>query len=173
MYSLIRDMIDTYEKSGPAVAMRLDQELRQDGITAVRSGGAEIGLFALEPTPDAMDDPSLKLVAIGLDAIVVAINADNPLQGISLDELRRIYAGHITSWADLGGSPAPLEVVGRTEGSDARRVLETKVMHGTAFSLEAILAPSSEAVAEYVEPMWEPSAISPWRMRGKGPKLLQ
>ena len=49
MYSLIRDMIDTYEKSRPAVAMRLEpEELRQDGITVVRSGNREIGLLALK-----------------------------------------------------------------------------------------------------------------------------
>ena len=49
-----------------------------------------------------MDDPSLKLVAIGLDAIVVvAINADNPLQGISLDELQHALFSRAISQAGL------------------------------------------------------------------------
>ena len=40
---------------------------------------------------------------IGVDALVFIVNEDNPVQALSQQQLRDIYAGKITNWKDVGG----------------------------------------------------------------------
>ena len=40
---------------------------------------------------------------IGVDALVFIVNEDNPVQALTQQQLRDIYAGKITNWKDVGG----------------------------------------------------------------------
>ena len=39
--------------------------------------------------------------AIAVDGIAVIVNNDNPLTGLTLDEVQGIYLGDITSWSEV------------------------------------------------------------------------
>ena len=45
----------------------------------------------------------LELTPIGLEGFVFFTNAKNPVDSLTVDELRAIYAGQITNWAEVGG----------------------------------------------------------------------
>lgn len=45
---------------------------------------------------------------VGHDAIVAVVNPLNPLNRITEEQLRGIFAGTITNWSQLGGSPGPI-----------------------------------------------------------------
>ena len=49
----------------------------------------------------------LEQKAIGRDALVFIVNEENPVQSLTQQQLRDIYAGRITSWKDVGGADAP------------------------------------------------------------------
>ena len=42
------------------------------------------------------------LIPFGKEAFVFFVNRDNPLNGITLDQIRDVYAGELTHWSDLG-----------------------------------------------------------------------
>ena len=46
----------------------------------------------------------LELVPIGSDAFVFIVNAGNPVDNITIDQIRGIYSGKITNWKELGRS---------------------------------------------------------------------
>lgn len=46
-------------------------------------------------------------------ALVVITHPDNPVESITVDQLRGIYLGNITTWRELGGSDAPIEAYTR------------------------------------------------------------
>ena len=48
-------------------------------------------------------DAKLEQKAIGRDALVFIVNEDNPVQSLTRQQLKDIYAGTITNWKDVGG----------------------------------------------------------------------
>ena len=49
------------------------------------------------------DGDPLEQKAIGRDALVFIVNEDNPVQSLTRQQLKDIYAGTITNWKDVGG----------------------------------------------------------------------
>ena len=52
-------------------------------------------------------DAKLEQKAIGRDALVFIVNESNPVQSLTQQQLRDIYAGRITNWKEVGGADAP------------------------------------------------------------------
>ena len=67
----------------------------------------------------------LEQKAIGRDALVFIVNEENPVQSLTQQQLRDIYAGRITSWKDVGGADAPVVFIGREAGSGTRDGFES------------------------------------------------
>ena len=71
------------------------------------SGQADL-VFTLEPSPDILDlfdeaGVGLELIPIVKDAFVLFVNDENPVQSLTVDELRDIYTGAILNWKQVGG----------------------------------------------------------------------
>ena len=58
--------------------------------------------------------------AIGRDALVFIVNEDNPVQSLTRQQLRDIYAGKITNWKDVGGEDADIVAFQRREDSGSQ-----------------------------------------------------
>ena len=54
---------------------------------------------------------------IALDALAVFVNAANPVQQLSIAQVRDIYQGKITNWSAIGGPNAPIVLYGRESSS--------------------------------------------------------
>ena len=62
-------------------------------------------------------DAKLEQKAIGRDALVFIVNESNPVQSLTQQQLRDIYAGRITNWKEVGGDDAKIVVLNRKAGS--------------------------------------------------------
>ena len=51
--------------------------------------------------------------AVAMDALLPIVHPENPVQDLSIEQLRDIYTGKIKSWKDVGGEDKPIAVVGR------------------------------------------------------------
>lgn len=47
-------------------------------------------------------------ILLGGEGLVFFTHADNPVEGLTRDQLRDIYAGKITNWAEVGGTDTPI-----------------------------------------------------------------
>lgn len=47
--------------------------------------------------------------SFGRDAVVFVVNKDNPITGLTTQQLRDIYQGKITNWKEVGGNDAVIE----------------------------------------------------------------
>lgn len=156
MYPVAQALISAYAERIAQAQITLETGVTGDGLEAVRRGLAEIGLVARDLPPEAdraqMPEYATLLCApIALDGVVIIVHADNPLRGVSVEQLRRIYIGEIHDWGDLGGRPGDITVVSREAASDTRQVMDAKVMQGEPVTLRAVVAPTSEAVVAYVQ----------------------
>jgi len=71
------------------------------------SGQADL-VFTLEPSPDILElfdeaGVGLELIPIVKDAFILFVNDLNPVQSLTVSELRDIYTGAILNWKQVGG----------------------------------------------------------------------
>jgi phosphate transport system substrate-binding protein len=80
----------------------------------------------------------LSLTPIGREAFVFFVNKRNKIDGVSSEDIRRIYTGEVTNWKEVGGGNAAIRAYQRPEGSGSQtRLIE--IMDG-----KQIVAPETE-----------------------------
>ena len=75
-------------------------------------------------------DAKLEQKAIGRDALVFIVNEDNPVQSLTRQQLRDIYAGKITNWKDVGGEDADIVAFQRREDSGSQTLFQKLLIQG-------------------------------------------
>jgi phosphate transport system substrate-binding protein len=93
-------------------------------------------LVATVPSNDEMKAAQEKGVtldvrAVALDAFVFLVKADNPVNEITLDDIRAIYTGKLTDWVKLGGPQAVIKPYQREDNSGSQELMKSMVMKGT------------------------------------------
>lgn len=124
------------------------------GIEAAMSGAANIGMSSRTLIKD---ESSLFAVTIARDAIAIIVHPLNPIENLSLEQIRNVFSGKIGNWKDLGGTNHPIDVVTREEGSGTRESFQKFVMGKEDISLGALVQDSNGAVRQVISN--DPSAI--------------
>ncbi len=118
-------------------------------------------LLIVYEAPDYVKDEiaqagtQLEQKAIGRDALVFIVNEDNPVQSLTQDQLREIYAGHITNWKDVGGDDIPIVAFQRGEDSGSQTLFQNLLIQdGELMEAPTELAPASmgglvDSIASY------------------------
>jgi phosphate transport system substrate-binding protein len=89
------------------------------GIRQVSSKEVQIGgtcRHVIEKDKSMMthdEERRVELRPVAWDALVLMVHKDNPVESVSLDQLRKLYKGQITNWKELGGKDAPIELYAR------------------------------------------------------------
>ncbi len=117
------------------------------GIKAADDGAAEIGASSRDLKED---EKHLQEYIIAQDGIVLVVHPSSEVSDLSLEQIKDIYAGNITSWSEVGGSREPITAVTREEGSGTRGAFEEIVMGDEDISSGVIVQNSTGAVASTV-----------------------
>ena len=82
---------------------------------------------------DEMDEQGFKadIETIATDALVFVVNADNPVDNLTTEQVRKIYSGEITNWSEVGGNDAPIEAFQRNENAGSQALMIKLVMQDT------------------------------------------
>ena len=59
---------------------------------------------------------------VGKDAIAAVVNADNPVSGLSAEQLKGIFTGKIKNWSEVGGPDLAIKAFIVKKGSATRKV---------------------------------------------------
>ena len=123
----------------------------------MRAGQVELAastLFAgVAPTTSITSTTSASVliyIPIGLDGLAIVVHSTNPVQNLTLLQLRALYSGRILDWAGVGGKAGDVLLVSREDGSGSRLLFEQRVMGDEAVSLTAVVMPTSADVVDYV-----------------------
>jgi phosphate transport system substrate-binding protein len=144
-YPLLQELAAGYKRPGTLLAV--DSAIA-DWTTIydrLRAGDVPFALTTYLPT-----DANLWAAPIGQDGIAIIVHAANLVPALTLNDLRLIFQGQITSWTALGGEDMPVTVVSREAGADTRFVFETLIMDRQPITLAARLALSSQSMVEIV-----------------------
>jgi len=140
---------------------------RRTGVKVlVRGGGTVVGIEDLRSrkvdfaascrTREAGDPEDVQFIQVAWDALVFIVHKSNPLENISLEDARSVYAGKITTWKQLKGNKTRIKTfVSRSkkglsgvEASIKQLVLKGKEVAETP---NTFFVPSTGIVEQMVE----------------------
>lgn len=94
---------------------------------SVVDGDADI-IFCAEPSQQQLDyakeqGVELEFLPVGKEAFVFIVNNDNPVNSLSVEEIKGIYSGKYKNWSQVGGEKSVIDPVQRIEGSGSQSVM--------------------------------------------------
>ena len=98
-------------------------------------GGESCLLIVYEP-PEEVKEASaaelaqLEIDPIGRDGLVFLANAQNPVESLTVEELRKIYTAQLTDWSEVGGEPGPIQPFQRNPDSGSQTLFMKLLMRG-------------------------------------------
>jgi len=121
------------------------------GITAIGAETVDIGMSSRDLKPEEKTKyPDLVTHYICDDGIAIVVNLKNTLEGLTLDDIRAIYAGNISDWKDVKGAPGTIVVFGRESTSGTRDFFHEHIMKGSRFTPSILEKNSNGAIAQAV-----------------------
>lgn len=94
-------LMEAYKKVQPGVTFDFTSNGSGAGIQAVIDRNANIGMASRE-IKDEETKAGVESTVIAIDGIAVIVAPDNACESLTLDQVRQIYTGEITDWANLG-----------------------------------------------------------------------
>ena len=110
------------------------RQVKGYGATRIRIAYASHG-----PRPDGKTPPA------------IYVNAASPLKGLSMDQIRRVFAagaegGDIADWSQLTGAPGPIHVYGARDDGGFGTAMRQSKLDGLPFSARYRAMPSGKAI---------------------------
>lgn len=155
-------------------------------IVAITGGGSGTGMAALisgtcdlASSSRQMTDKEKKQITVrgrtwhewivALDGLAVVVHPNNPVQQLTVSQLADLFTGRIRNWKELGGVNKAVVLLSREVNSGTHLYFKEHVLGpGQEFAPEALLMPSSQAIADEV--VTNPDAIGYYGMGYLNPK---
>jgi phosphate transport system substrate-binding protein len=146
---------EAYHAKNPTVEIHVQGGGSTAGVKAAQTGAAQIGMCSRELKPEEV--PTVTATVVARDGETIIVHPTLPVTDLTVEQVRRIYAGEITNWKEAGGPDRKITVVTREQGSGARGAFEDLVMKGKRIISSALVQDSQGAVRQMVST--DPSAI--------------
>lgn len=139
------------------------------GVTIdVEGGGSNVGILALINSTTDIAQSSRPLTAtdfseahahgvnpvnftVAIDGISVIVNSRNPVENLTLDQLRGIFNGTITNWMEVGGANGKIDLFGRNSTSGTWAFFKQKVLLDYEYSSNMTMLEGNTAILNNVQ----------------------
>lgn len=122
MEKVIGILSEQFMEDNSDVTITYDATGSGTGIEAVSNGTCDIGLSS-RALKDVETEKGLVATTVALDGIAIIVNADCPVDDLTVEQIADIFTGKITSWEDFGGK-GDIACIGREAGSGTRGAFE-------------------------------------------------
>ncbi len=146
----------------PDVEVKVVESGSSSGAKALIAGECDVatmsrGMKDVEMTTAHRNRVSPLPFIIALDALAVAVHPDNPIDALTVDQLRDIFLGKTTNWKDLGGKDEQIMPIVRDESSGTFESFENLVMKKAKCTENSAQVGSNDELASSIEQV--PSSI--------------
>jgi phosphate transport system substrate-binding protein len=124
------------------------------GFNDLFEGSADVAMASRVISPDEQKKAATKGLKlenklIGHSGMAVMTSPKNPINELTLDQLRRIFTGEYTNWKQVGGPDAPIRSLTRKvpESGGAVFFME-EVLHNQPYGPSAVMADSWTAIVK-------------------------
>ena len=96
---VMEKLIEAYQAANPKAKIELQTSDSTSGMTGAMDGTFAIGMASRELKDE--EKAELTGTAIALDGIAVVVNPENTVTNLTMDQIKSIYVGETTDWADV------------------------------------------------------------------------
>jgi phosphate transport system substrate-binding protein len=145
-----------YTKIHPSIHFVYTADGGNAGVKDVQQGKSQFAAQARAPLPS---DAGTTYVKLFLDGLCIDVNSANKLTNLSTQQVRDIYLGNITSWAQVPGSglSSTLDPFGRDTNGGTYNFFVSSILNNKAPSSRVTALLSDGLVANSVKK--DPNAI--------------
>jgi phosphate transport system substrate-binding protein len=87
---------------------------------------------------------------IAWDGIAVVVNPENPVTELTFEQLKSIYDGSVSNWADVGGEDMEITVITRDSSSGTYGYFQEEVLLDEEYHQDALVQPATGAIVQEV-----------------------
>jgi len=123
-----------YMAAHPDVNITVSESGSGNGVSSMKNGNCDIADMS-RPMKDSefkeCVERGIQPVAhvIALDGLPILVHPSNPVQDLTIEQIRKIYIGEITNWKDVGGADASIVFISRDTNSGTYETFEGLVMN--------------------------------------------
>jgi len=156
MVILAQRWAETYMKLHPEVIVQVTGGGSGTGIAALINGGTDICQASRQIKEDenkliiAKQGKTAKEIPVAQDGIAIYVNGQNPVNDLTIDQLKQIYQGKIKSWAEFGWDKKEIVMYGRENNSGTYIYFKEHVLKGEDFVNNVQSLPGTAAVVNAI-----------------------
>ncbi|MBV8518953.1 MAG: phosphate ABC transporter substrate-binding protein [Acidobacteria bacterium] len=149
-------LAETFMRKNPEAQIQVTGGGSGVGLAALINGTTDIAAASRPIKSTEVDKLKARFATLGVgiaiarDGLAIYLNAANPVQELSLAQLRDIYTGRITNWKDVGGKDAPIILYSRENSSGTYTYFKDNVLMGKDYSPRAQTLQGTAAVVNAV-----------------------
>ncbi len=133
MVNLSQKWAETFMQKNANASIQVTGGGSGTGIAALLNGTMDIANASRELKQKEYDRAkelgiSPKEFKVALDGIAVIVNPSNPIEVLTVDQLRDLFIGKIKNWKELGGNDSPITLYGRENSSGTYEFFKGKVL---------------------------------------------
>lgn len=93
---------EAYEAANPGVTVEVQQSDSSTGVAYAIDGSCDIGMASRELKDSELEKGAVPTV-MAMDGIAVIVNNASPVEELSAGQVRSIFTGEVTEWAEIIG----------------------------------------------------------------------
>jgi phosphate transport system substrate-binding protein len=147
---------EVYMNQNPGVVIQVTGGGSGVGIAALINGSTDICEASRPIKSSEVDKLKERFnstgveIAVARDGLAVYLNEENKITELTLDQLKGIYTGKITSWKELGGEDTKIVLYGRENSSGTYVYFKENVLTGADFASQTQTLPGTAAIVNAV-----------------------
>jgi phosphate transport system substrate-binding protein len=151
MVVLAQRWAEAFMKKNPAKKVQVTGGGSGTGVAALINGTTDVANAsrALKAEEKAKL-PGAVETTVARDGVAIYVHASNPVESLTVEQLKAIYLGDLTNWKQVGGRDAPIVLYSRENSSGTYVFLKEHVLKNEDFAPEAQTLPGTAAVVNAV-----------------------
>lgn len=146
----------------PQSDIRLESGTSRGAVSALFGAECDLAVISRELRPEERRSASvggleLEGYRFARNAVLLAVHPSNPVENLSLDEIRQIYRGGVANWTELGGRRGGIVPVAQPPGADVTEFFSEGALAGEPMVAGAMMAQNDSGVVAIVAR--EPNAV--------------
>lgn len=100
IYPIMEKLVEAYKAVNTGATINLQQSDSSTGMKDVAEGKSEIGMASRELKDSELAN-GLSPTVICTDGVAVIVSKDNGVNGLTAEQVKKIYTGEITTWSEV------------------------------------------------------------------------
>lgn len=177
MVHLVADWAEAYMAAHPDTEISVNGGGSGTGIKAFINGTTDVAaasrdMSAEEKAQAAKAGREPKEIKVALDGIAVVVNPKNPINELTLEQLKKIYTGAYTRWSDVGGPDETIGVLSRESSSGTYVFFQEHVLAKQDYAAHVRLMPATAGIIQTVsDDQWAIGYVGLGYAAGAGEKI--